>query len=91
MSSEHDDIICLTEIFHFRTEYTQNIQLEPEAEPEVEPEKKPIICPIAEREKAKWNNPIEMKDNPYTPENIAKRVKSQRSFQINDSTPSISV
>lgn len=65
--------------------------VEPAAEPDIEPEEKPIICPIAEREKAKWNNAIEMKDNPYTPENIAKRTKNRELFHLNGTRSSESV
>lgn len=29
---------------------------------------------IAEREKEKWNNPVKIKNNPYAPENLVKRI-----------------
>ncbi len=32
---------------------------------------------IAEREKLKWQNPVNLPNNPYAPENLAKRIRQR--------------
>ncbi|KAK6624900.1 hypothetical protein RUM44_011764 [Polyplax serrata] len=39
---------------------------------------KALRCPIAEREKEKWKNPVSIPDNPYSSENIEKREQRRR-------------
>jgi hypothetical protein len=38
---------------------------------------------IAEREKEKWNNPVQLPNNPYTPENLIKRISNNSFLRYN--------
>ncbi len=39
----------------------------------------PTKMSVAEREKEKWLHPINLPNNPYAPENLAKRIRQRES------------